>query len=152
MSCGNEHHEHHHSPEELLKQVGLKVTKQRTAILSILQEADGSLTADEIYLALKQQDQSFGLSTVYRALASLEEHELVTRSDLPGSSQCFFLKTAEHRHRLVCMRCRHSILLDGCPVEQFAAKVGSEHGFAITGHSFEIFGICPECRREDENV
>jgi len=150
MSCEHEHH--HHSPEELLKQAGLKVTKQRTAILSILQQAEGSMTADDIYLHLKQHDQSFGLSTVYRALASLEEHQLVSRSDLPGSSQCYFLKTAEHRHRLVCIRCRHSVLLDGCPVEKFAANVGSEHGFAITGHSFEIFGICPECQREEAHV
>ena len=154
MICEHEHHhDHHHdSPEEMLKNAGLKVTKQRSAILSILLEASGSITADEIYLALKQQEQPFGLSTVYRALASLEEHDLITRSDLPGSSQCFFLKTAGHRHRLVCVRCKHSILLDGCPVEQFASQVGSSNGFVITGHSFEIFGICPECQSEGAHV
>ena len=154
MSCYHDHshEEHRHSPGKLLKEAGLKVTKQRMAILAILQEAAGSMTADEIYLTLKQQDQSFGLSTVYRALTSLEEHELVTRSDLPGSSQCFFLKATGHRHRLVCVRCKRSVLLDGCPVEQFAAQVGSEYGFTITGHSFEIFGICPDCQAEAEHV
>lgn len=152
MNCDHEHNHQHTSPEDLLKHAGLKVTRQRAAILSVLQEATGSLTADEIFLTLKQNDQTFGLSTVYRALSSLEEHDLVCRSDLPGSSQCYFLKTAEHRHRLVCVRCKHSILLDGCPVEQFAAKVGGENGFLITGHSFEIFGICPDCQREAAHV
>ena len=138
-----------HTPEELLKEAGLKVTRQRTAILALLLEGN-SRTADEIYLALKQQQQNFGLSTVYRVLASLEEHGLITRSDMPGSSQCFFLRSAGHRHRLICTRCRTSVLLDGCPVEQFAAQVGSRHGFLITGHSFEIFGICPACRKKEQ--
>ena len=152
MNCHHEHEHHHTSPDELLKQAGLKVTRQRTAILATLQEATGSMTADEIFITLKQKDQSFGLSTVYRALSSLEEHGLVSRSDLPGSSQCYFMKTAGHRHRLICTLCKRSVLLDGCPVEQFAAKVGGENGFLITGHSFEIFGVCPECQQENANV
>lgn len=143
--------EHQHSPEALLKAAGLKVTRQRSAILDILLKAPGSMTADDIYLALKQQEEPLGLSTVYRTLTSLEEHGLVSRADLPGSScQCFFLKSAGHRHHLICTRCRTSVLLDGCPVGQFAAEVGSRHGFLITGHSFEIFGLCPSCRRKEK--
>lgn len=139
---------------QLLKEAGLKVTRQRTAILDILLKSGGSLTADELYLMLKKEGQPLGLSTVYRTLSSLEEHGLIAKAGLPGSScQCFFLKAAGHRHHLICTRCRASVELDRCPLGEFSAEMGDRYGFAITGHSLEIFGICPNCReKEQEDV
>lgn len=137
---------------QLLKKAGLKVTRQRTAILDILLAADGSLTADELYLMLKKQGHRLGLSTVYRTLSSLEEYGLIPRAGLPGSSQRFFPKAAGHRHQLICTQCRASVELDRCPLGEFSTEMGDRYGFAITGHALEIFGLCPKCQekgRED---
>ena len=137
---------------DLLRRAGLKVTRQRMAIPELLQEEE-SLTADQIFMALREKGQEFGLSTVYRALASLEEKGLVSRTELPGSSsQCFFLKSGGHRHHLICIRCRKRVLLDGCPVEAFAEEIAGRSGFVITGHSLEIFGLCPACQQENAHV
>ncbi len=133
---------------ELLKKSGLKVTKQREAILDILLSSPAHLTAEDIYLELKGAGHDFGLSTVYRTLSSLEEHRIVEKSGLPGDGgrQYYNIAHTGHRHHLVCVKCKRCILLDECPVEAFTAAVCKAHGFTLTGHSFEIFGVCPDCQ------
>lgn len=133
---------------ELLKQSGLKVTKQREAILDILLTSPAHLTAEDIYLDLKSRGCAFGLSTVYRTLSSLEEHHIVEKTALPGDSgkQYYEIAHTGHRHHLVCVKCKRCIVLDQCPVEAFTALVCKSHGFTLTGHSFEIFGVCPDCQ------
>lgn len=48
---------------------GLKNTKQRKAILSVLAQSGEPLTAEDIYIRLKVEHEDVSLSTVYRALA-----------------------------------------------------------------------------------
>lgn len=133
---------------ELLKKSGLKVTRQREAILAILLSSPAHLTAEDIYLHLKTDGRDFGLSTVYRTLSSLEENHIVEKTDLPdsGGKQYFNIAHTGHRHHLVCIKCKRCIVLDECPVEAFTASVCKAHGFTLTGHSFEIFGVCPQCQ------
>lgn len=136
------------SAPELLKKSGLKVTKQREAILDILLASPAHLTAEDIYLDLKAKSLDFGLSTVYRTLSSLEEHRIVEKTGLPGDTgkQYYEIAHLGHRHHLVCVKCKRCIVLDECPAESFTAAVCKAHGFTLTGHSFEIFGVCPDCQ------
>lgn len=136
------------SAPELLKKSGLKVTKQREAILDILLASPAHLTAEDIYLDLKAKSLDFGLSTVYRTLSSLEEHRIVEKTGLPDDTgkQYYEIAHTGHRHHLVCVKCKRCIVLDECPVEAFTAAVCKAHGFTLTGHSFEIFGVCPDCQ------
>ena len=84
----------------LLKAAGLKITRQREEILSVLAQTDRGITAEEIY---QQSDRDYGLATVYRTLAVLLEHKIVERADLPGSpSQYYRLAGESHRHHLIC--------------------------------------------------
>jgi transcriptional regulator, fur family len=36
--------------------------------------------------------------------------------------------------------------IDGGPVERWAREVAHKHGFTLTGHTAEVFGLCNECR------
>ncbi len=132
----------------LLREAGLKITRQRERILEIFVQTDARLTADDLYLKLREQGEDLGLSTIYRTLSSLADHQILERTELPGdTSQCFSLTHGGHRHQLTCVRCRKTILLDECPAEEFLEEVGKKQGFQVTGHSFEVFGICPECQK-----
>ena len=133
---------------DLLKQSGLKVTKQREKILNLLLTSPAHLTAEDIYLQLKKEGHDFGLSTVYRTLSSLEKQHIVEKTDLPDNSgrQYFNIAHTGHRHHLVCVKCKRCIVLDQCPVEAFTNTICKAHRFSLTGHSFEVFGVCPECQ------
>ncbi len=61
--------------KKIVKQKGLKYTEQREIVLSILLQADGHLTAEEVYNQIKKDypNSNVGIATVYRALSFLEE-------------------------------------------------------------------------------
>ncbi len=131
----------------LLKNSGLKVTKQREEILSILINANCELTADDIYLSLKKEGFEFGFSTVYRTLSLLQKHKILEKTDFPDSDKQYYsMVSNNHQHKLICIRCKRCVRIDGCPVEKFTTDACEKSGFTLTGHSFEIFGICPECK------
>ena len=38
--------------------------------------------------------------------------------------------------------------IDGGPVEGWASKVADTHGFVLTGHTADVFGLCADCARK----
>ncbi len=133
----------------ILKEAGLKVTRQRESILDIFLHTDARLTAEDVFLRLRERGEDFGLSTVYRTLSALAEHHVLERGELPDSaSQCYCMAHPGHRHQLTCVRCKRIILLEECPAEEFLESIGRKHGFQVTGHSFEVFGVCPDCQKK----
>lgn len=139
-----------YSIDQLLKHAGLKCTRQREQILSLLMDGNVHLTAEQIYFALKTKGESFGLATVYRTLTALEQGGILAKTEINGR-QSFYFAEGGHRHQLLCTKCGKIILLPHCPAENFLISIEKDYGFTVTGHSFEIFGLCPECRKKEED-
>lgn len=113
----------------LLREAGLKITRQRERILEIFVQTDARLTADDLYLKLREQGEDLGLSTIYRTLSSLADHQILERTELPGdTSQCFSLTHGGHRHQLTCVRCRKTILIGRVPGGRISGRRGKETG------------------------
>ena len=66
--------------KKLLKEKGLKVTRQRLVVLEVLAEnPEEHLTAEEIYERVKADNPDIGLATVYRTVQLLLELELIRK-------------------------------------------------------------------------
>ncbi|MCE5286041.1 MAG: transcriptional repressor [Pelosinus sp.] len=129
-----------------LKSVGLKNTKHRHSILAILERCESPITAEEIFLELKQQQVAINLSSVYRTLENLVIKEMVVKSTISGESKALFeLKRTGHRHRLICSGCKKMIAIEGCPVAEYEKSLQQQTGFRVTGHKLEIYGYCHDC-------
>lgn len=125
----------------ILKDIGIKQTKQRLEILSLLKEAQAPLTAEQIYHAVP--DQTLSLSTVYRTLEMFSEKGITKKSNLLDSDKYYYeLISCHHRDYAVCLACREMRYVDVCPVHDI--KVGD---FTITGHKLELYGYCEKCRK-----
>ena len=69
--------------KKILKEKGLKVTRQRLVVLEVLAgNAEEHLTAEEIYDRVKADNPDIGLATVYRTVQLLLELELIDRISL----------------------------------------------------------------------
>ena len=68
---------------------GIKKTKQREAIWSVLITADKPMTAIEIAEKLGDSDTTW-MSTIYRTLELLETKGIVTRTTLMGSDMAYY--------------------------------------------------------------
>lgn len=126
---------------------GVKKTRQRECVLSVLEKAKGPLSAAEIWERTDKGGQSSWLSTVYRTLEMFEEKGMVIKTNVMGSDTALYeLDRAQHKHYAVCMGCHKIIPMEGCPMEAFQPRV-TEEGFTVTGHNLEIYGYCRECIR-----
>ncbi len=133
--------------QDQLKRTGLKTTRSRMAILDIMHDKDCPVTAEEIFLSLKEKEYQTNLSTVYRTLEALETADLVSRIQiLNEDKKMFALNEVGHRHYLVCLECKRMVTIHGCPLENYDQHVEDETGFVILGHKLYLYGYCKECR------
>ena len=126
--------------------VGVRSTRQRSAVLAALAEIDDFRSTQELHDYLRRRGDAVGLTTVYRtlqALAEAGEVDVIVRED--GESvyrQC----SSTHHHHLVCRDCGRTVEVEGPAVERWASRVANDNGFTDVSHTLEIFGVCSACR------
>lgn len=136
---------------ELLAAKGIKGTKQRIAVVEELFSSSVPLTADDIFMRVHDAgDENLSLSTVYRILDTLVKKEVVAKTGLlDGGKALYEIISGVHRHNLICIKCHRMMSFGGCPLQDFEKSLEDSTGFHISGHKMEIYGICPECRRQN---
>lgn len=126
---------------------GVRATRQRSAVVALLDDLDGFRSAQELHDELRRRDQTIGLTTVYRTLQTLAAAGLVdtVRTD---SGEAVYRRCAapHHHHHLVCRTCGSAVEVSGLEVEAWAAEVAARHGFTDVSHTIELFGTCADCR------
>ena len=127
---------------------GVRSTRQRSAIIALLDSVDEFRSAQELHDELRRRGENIGLTTVYRTLQSLSSAHLVdmVRTDT-GESVYRRCSAPEHHHHLVCRQCGSAVEVSGREVEAWAAEVAGAHGFSDVSHTIELFGTCADCRR-----
>tara|TARA_R110000868_G_scaffold8205_7_gene42777 strand:- start:94896 stop:95306 length:411 start_codon:yes stop_codon:yes gene_type:complete len=130
-----------------LKNLGLKVTTPRMKILEVLENADQHhLSAEDVYKTLQNAKVEVGLATVYRVLTQFHEAGLVKRHNFEGGYCVFELDQGEHHDHLVCLKCGKVAEFVDDIIEERQDVIADQHGFKITDHSLNIYGICQTCQ------
>ncbi len=124
---------------------GIKMTKQRAALLEILKNEECPLTALQIHALYQQKDPRAWLSTTYRSLEMFTEKGIVNKSiPMDDATAKYELNRHTHKHYAVCRCCRKMIDLECCPIKDLQVKT-KDGGFHVTGHRLEIYGYCDDC-------
>ncbi len=130
-----------------IRKSGLKRTKSRSAILEVLEHSPQPLSAEAVYAELKNKDINMNLSTVYRTLEILTEKNLTEKLTITGENKALYEPShIGHRHYLVCLDCKKTTAVEGCPLEGYEKKLADETDFQIEGHKLDIYGYCSQCR------
>ena len=127
------------------KPIGVRSTRQRSAISALLDESKGFRSAQDLHAELRDKGDTIGLTTVYRTLQSMADAGAVDvlRTD---SGELIFRKCSDsHHHHLVCRACGFTVEVEEPKVEVWAREAGGKHGFTEVSHSVELFGLCAEC-------
>jgi len=140
------------SPESfkrLIREMGLKVTNQRMAILESLSGGRAHVTAQEVFEKVNSQYPEIGFATVYRFLRKMAERHLVTEVRMGGLPARYELTPRRHHDHLTCTECGQIVEFENPVIESLQEKVAKAHNFRLTHHVLELYGVCPRCQKSD---
>ncbi len=137
-------------PEALLRAAGLRVTRQRLAVLDALAARPHS-DADEVASAVRDRG-SVSTQAVYDVLRALTDAGLVRRIEPAGSPTRYELRVGDNHHHLVCRGC--GVIADvDCAVGHRPCLVASDtHGFVIDEAEVTYWGLCPRCSTPEKTT
>lgn len=132
---------------DLLREHGYKVTPQRLAVYEALASEIWHPNAEMLYNKLQPRFPAMSFATVYKTVEILHDINVIKILNTGEDSYRYDANISEHHH-LRCLRCGQvcDAHTDEDSVKKLTAEVEAASGFAVCGHQFYFFGICPECR------
>jgi Fur family transcriptional regulator, ferric uptake regulator len=120
-------------------------TRNQDRILEILKSLEQAISAQDLYVELRDRDLSMGLATVYRALEALKLEGVVQARTIQNGEALYSL-TQTDRHHLTCLQCGTSIAIAQCPVHDLETQLNQSYQFKIYYHMLEFYGLCTQCQ------
>jgi Fur family ferric uptake transcriptional regulator len=132
-----------------LKKVGLKHTDQRDTILRTFLETRDHLSTDELHRLVTKRDSKIGITTVYRTLKLLTECGLASEVIFhDGVARYEHQHNRRSHHHMVCTECGGSVEFFSPEVDKLETEIGRKHHYETTRHTFQIYGVCEDCRKQ----
>jgi Fur family ferric uptake transcriptional regulator len=125
--------------KQALREAGVRITRQRVALLSVLAEAEDHPDAQELHRRLNLQVPGVSLSTVYRSLNALEAQGVIQRHQFEGTSARFeHAETAHHDHMIDVDT---GAVVEFCSdrIERLQAEIAAKMGYEIVHHRLELY-------------
>lgn len=130
----------------ILKELELKATPKRLAILDVLSCASTYLSPEEVWKRLKERFSSIGLPTVYRNLEELAEGGVIFKVIHPDRKlYYFFCANRKHHHHFICTSCKRVDDLNFCAFKEIEKEVSETLNGTISSHIMQVFGVCRHC-------
>ncbi|MBO1514692.1 ferric iron uptake transcriptional regulator [Metabacillus bambusae] len=138
-----------------LHSASYKLTPQREATVRVLLEnEEDHLSAEDVYLLVKEKAPEIGLATVYRTLELLTELKVVDKINFGDGVSRYDLRkegAAHFHHHLVCIECGSVAEIEEDLLEDVEEIVESKWNFKIKDHRLTFHGICVKCQEKEQN-
>lgn len=133
---------------------GYKLTPQREITLKVLLENEKDhLSAEEVFMMVRQKFPEIGLATVYRTLELLAELQIVQKMNFGDGVARFDLRVEGHdhmHHHLVCKVCGALEEIQDDWLPELEQRVASEYGFKVTDHRLDFMGVYQTCKNKNK--
>lgn len=134
--------------KKIIRDIGLKVTLQRLAILDTVRSGPVHFTAQETYESVSLKHPEIGFATVYRFLKKLSEHKYISEFRIGGMPARYEWATKNHHDHLSCTKCGRIVEFENQMIEQMQVEIARQNGFKLTSHVMELYGVCPQCQAQ----
>ncbi|MDY5585269.1 MAG: Fur family transcriptional regulator [Arcanobacterium sp.] len=129
----------------LLKRAGLRVTKPRISVLTVL-STNPHATAEDVRQGVIQHLGSVSTQAVYDVLHALTESGIVREIEPAGSVSRYEILHQRNHHHLICREC-YEIIDVACVIgEPPCLSLPDSHGFEIDEAEVTFWGLCPKCK------
>jgi len=134
--------------QDFLVHRGLKLTKERMAVLHQIFSIHGHFEPEHLYLNIKNSGIKASRASVYRTLNLLVESGLVERISRTDKGNVYE-HTYGHSHHdhMICTTCGEVIEFFSENLEELQNVICTKYHFAGTTHTLEIRGQCSACQK-----
>lgn len=137
--------------EELLARFmadhGLKSTRQRTLIVETFFGSEGHLSVEELWDKVRGADARVSVATVYRTMKLLSDSGLAHARNFGDGQTRYEAAVGRHHHdHLICTNCGTIVEFENDRIEAMQDAVARRHGFKVTSHKMELYGLCKDCQ------
>ena len=131
--------------DRIIRNAGFRATTPRRHLFSLLFKEREPLTIQEMAkkLALRNIDQV----TVYRMVDAFKKAGMIREVNLRGEHPRYELEDEHDHHHIVCTSCEKVEDFTDLVHESIGKRVlaKSKSFKQITGHSFDLYGLCKTC-------
>lgn len=130
---------------EILKKNSIRITPQRVEAYRIIQESKSHLSAEEIFIRIKNRLPAVSLATVYNILEILKGKGMIGKIRIQFDKSCYELRTDMHHHFL-CRKCKTIFDIDSLRCSALETKKADGHSIeSLQGY---FYGICKNCQNK----
>ncbi len=122
-----------------LREGGVRVTRQREALLRVLTQAEDHPDAAELHRRAKGVDETVSLATVYRTLSVLEREGVIQRHSFESGGARFEVADPGHHDHIVDLDTGHIIEFRNERIEELQRQIAAEMGYEIVHHRLELY-------------
>jgi Fur family ferric uptake transcriptional regulator len=134
--------------DKYMTERGLKSTRQRALIVETFFQAGGHVSVEDVWSRVRKLDARVSVATVYRTMKLLAESGLAhARNFGDGQTRYEAAVGREHHDHLICTNCGKIIEFENDRIEAMQEMVAKRHGFKVTSHKMELYGLCRDCQR-----
>jgi len=131
--------------KDILKNEGLRYTKQRQQVWDEIRNSSEHRDAEEIYIQINNASKSnhsekVSRATVYRTIDVLVKNNLVRKMELGDGRALYEHKIEEEHHdHIICVETGKIIEFYNEELEKIQEDVVKEHGYELVRHVHQLF-------------
>lgn len=125
--------------DTLLRDAGLRITRQRQVIARVLFEAEDHPDAEQILARARGKDASVSQATTYRTLAVLAEKGLLRTHTFDGGMTRFELASRPNHDHLIDVETGEISEFVSSEIEELQRRIAKQHGYEIVAHRLELY-------------
>jgi len=131
--------------KKILKKSLLKITPQRSAILTIIDKY-GHTNIETIYKEIKLLFPSISLATIYKNINIMKEKGILLELHPMNSKILYEIKKEQHGH-FVCKKCNKifDLKIEERNCLKFLYQKDNDEIFNIENSEIFLYGICKKC-------
>jgi len=136
--------------KQQLQAQAFKLTPQREATVRVLLEnEEDHLSAEEVFMLVKDKFPEIGLATVYRTLELLSELHVLEKMNFGDGVARYDLRndsTHHHHHHMICVQCGSVDEIMEDWLIALEERLEREFKFTVIDHRLDFQGICHRCK------
>lgn len=128
----------------IFKEKKLKLTPQRLAVYKYLMNTKEHPSAETIYKAIQPEYPTMSLATVYKALKTLVEVDLIQEINVGEGNFRYDGNMSSHAH-IQCVNCGKITDLESISLDGLNKDASNHTDYKILYNKVYFYGLCTDC-------